>query len=270
MKKWISRSYVALVFFFLYLPILVFIFFSFNAGTSGGKFTGFSLRWYEMLFRDEALISAFLNTLLIALIASVAATVLGTLAALGIFNLRKKTKTVVLNVSNLPILNPEIVTGISLMLLFSFLFIGVLGINFGFWTVLLAHILFNTPYVILNVLPKLRQFNMSLYEAAQDLGCRPAGAFFRTVLPQIAPGIFAGFLMAFTFSLDDFIITFFTNGEFETLPTYIYTHIGKGKTALEFNALSAILFLIVMTLLVLSNFTGRDKASSRKKSVSEK
>ncbi len=264
MKKWISRTYIGLVFAFLYLPILVFIFFSFNAGTSGGKFTGFSLRWYEMLFRDEALLGAFFNTLLIALLASVIATVLGTLAAIGIFNLRRKTKTIVLNVSNLPILNPEIVTGVSLMLLFSFLFIGVLGVNFGFTTVLLAHILFNTPYVILNVLPKLRQFNMSLYEAAQDLGCKPMGAFFRTVLPQISPGIFAGFLMAFTYSLDDFIITFFTNGELETLPTYIYTHIGKGKTALEFNALSAILFVIVMTLLLLSNFAGREKRSVKK------
>ncbi|HBE13341.1 MAG TPA: putrescine aminotransferase [Clostridiales bacterium] len=264
MKKHLSGAYVAFVFILLYLPILVFIFFSFNAGTSGGKFTGFSLRWYEMLFQDRALLGAFFNTLLIALAASVMATVLGTMAALGIFNLKRKTKSIVLNVSNLPILNPEIVTGISLMLLFAFVFIKVFHLNFGFVTVLLAHILFNTPYVILNVLPKLRQFNMSLYEAAQDLGCKPRRAFFRTVIPEIAPGIFAGFLMAFTFSLDDFIITFFTNGDLETLPTYIYTHIGKGKTTLEFNALSAILFLIVMSLLVFSNLIGRNKNSVEK------
>ncbi|MEA4831485.1 MAG: ABC transporter permease [Oscillospiraceae bacterium] len=260
MKKLISKIYLGIVFLFLYAPILVMIFFSFNSTKSKTIFSGFSFRWYEALFRDEILMEALLNTLLIAVLSSVAATILGTAAAIGIHNLSKRVKGVVMNVSNLPIINPEIVTGVSLLLLFVFI-MDPLGLDLGFVTVLLAHIVFNTPYVILNVMPRIRNMNVNLYEAALDLGCVPSAAFRKVVLPEIFPGVFAGFLMAFTFSLDDFIISYFTSGTFQTLPIYIYGLLKK-PIPLSINALSALLFIIVILTLLLMNL--KDTRASRK------
>lgn len=251
MKKAVSKIYMGIIFLFLYAPILIMIFFSFNSSKSKTSFDGFSLRWYEALFQDELLMEALFNTLLVAVCSSIIATLLGTVAALGIFNMKKRAKAIALNISNMPIINPEIVTGISLMILF----VGVLNITggeLGFFSVLIAHVVFNTPYIILNVMPRLRRMNPNLYEAAQDLGCSPVSAFTKVVIPEIMPGILAGFLMAFTFSLDDFIISYFTSGNFQTLPIYIYGLLKK-PIPLSINALSTLLFLIVLTVLIITN-----------------
>ena len=252
MKKVASRAYVWLIYLFLYLPILVLIVFSFNDSKSTAKFTGFTLHWYTDLFRDRDLLMAMLHTLEIALLASIIATVLGTAAAIGIRSMGKAGRSVMMNLTYLPVVNPEIVTGVSLMLLFVFLG-GLLGFQQGFGTVLIAHVTFCTPYVILNVLPKLRQMDISQYEAAQDLGCSPGKAFFKAVIPQILPGIISGALMAFTFSLDDFMITYFTNGAgFETLPTMIFSMVRR-RVSPKINALSTLIFVIVLLMLILIN-----------------
>jgi len=252
MKKVFSRIYSAIVYVFLYAPIFVMIFFSFNSTKSKTSFSGFSLRWYEELFKDEWLMESLVNTALIAVISSIAATVLGTLAAIGICNLKRKPRNFVMNISNIPIINPEIVTGVSLMLLFVFV-VKIFQGELGFVTVLLSHIAFSTPYVVLNVIPRIKSMNMNLYEAALDLGCVPTKAFYKVVLPEISPGILAGFFMAFTFSLDDFIISYFVCGStFQTLPIYIYGLL-KRPIPLSINALSAIMFLVIITALVLSN-----------------
>ena len=223
MKKLISRLYLGLVFIFLYAPIFVLIAYSFNESKSRAHWTGFSLKWYERLFQDDDIIKALLASLLVAVIASVCATLLGTAAAVGISNMRKLPRSVMINVTYLPVINPEIVMGVSLMLLFLF-FENTFGLMRGMFTVLVAHITFSLPYVILNVLPKLRQMDQNLFEAAQDLGCTPMQAFRKVVIPEIMPGIFSGFLMAFTFSLDDFIVTLFVSGpKFSTLPLAIYS-----------------------------------------------
>jgi len=264
MKKIFSKLYMFLVFGFLYAPILVTIFFSFNSTKSKTHFESFSLRWYEELFRDEWMMEALLNTLLVAVLSSIVATLLGTCAAIGIMNLKKRTRNIVLNLSNIPIINPEIVTGVSLMLLFVFV-TKIFNGELGFVTVLLSHIAFSTPYVVLNVMPRLRQFNMNLYEAALDLGCVPYDAFKKVVLPEIFPGIFSGFLMAFTFSLDDFVISYFVSGNFQTLPVYIYGLLKK-PIPLSINALSALLFLIVISALVLTNIKDiRAEAKAKRK-----
>lgn len=264
MKKTTSRLWLALVFLFLYLPIAVMIFFSFNEAQSFSEFSGFTLRHYADLFSNEDLMQAVWDTLLIALLASVSASVLGTMAALGIYNLRRKWRKAVMNVSNLPIINPEIVTGVSLMLLFVFL-VRAWGTSLGFVTVLIAHILFNTPYIILNVLPRLRRMDISLYEAAMDLGSPPKSAFWRIVFPEIFPGVFAGFLMAFTFSLDDFIISYFTGGSFQTLSVFINNSLKKGVKPWMLS-LSGLMFLIVVGVLILMNL----KDSRREKREAQK
>ena len=260
MKKVGSRLYLGLVFLFLYAPILVMIFFSFNASSSKYKFTGFSLRWYARLFNDSALMEALLNTLIVAFLAAVLATVLGTMAAIGFHNMKKRSRGIAMNISNIPIINPEIVTGVSLMLLFVAV-LRPMGLQLGFFTVLLSHIAFNTPYVILNVAPKLRQMDKNLYEAALDLGCSPVQAFRKVVLPEIMPGVTAGALMAFTYSLDDFIISYFTSGTFQTLPVYIYSLLKK-PIPLSINALSTLLFLLVLTVLLITNI--KDIRQSRR------
>lgn len=239
---------MGLVYLFLYAPIAVLIIFSFNSSKSRNVWTGFTFEWYARLFQNETIIASLLNTLLVAAVSSVIATVLGTLAAVGINSLGRKLRAAFINVTYLPVINPEIVTGVSLMLLFVFA-----GVSLGYATLIIAHITFNIPYVILNVMPKIRQMDTHLYEAAQDLGCDRKQAFFKVILPQIMPGIVTGFLMAFTYSIDDFVISYFTSGPAsQTLPITIFSMTRK-KVSPEINALSAIIFVIVLTVLIIMN-----------------
>ena len=250
-----SKIYIALVVLFLYLPILMLIVLSFNGTNSTSVIHGFSFKWYVDLFRDEATINALTNTLVLAVTSSIAATVIGTLAAVGIFKMKKGfTKTSIMTVTNIPMMNPEIVTGVSMMLLF--VFIGsILGANgvLGFWTLFIAHVTFSLPYVILNVMPKLKQTDPNLAQAAQDLGCTPVKAFLKVVMPSILPGVMAGLVMAFTLSFDDFIISYFVSGpKFQTLPIRIFSMTKKRVTP-DMYALSTIMFIVILVLLVLVN-----------------
>lgn len=252
--KWLSRLYVALILLFLYAPVAVMVVFSFNSGSSVWVFEGFSLDWYSGLIYDTTMLTALQHTLIIAILSALISTVLGTAAAVGILALRKKiSKRLVMSVTNIPMMNADIVTGVSLMLLF--VFVGRLfGLeeSLGFVTVLIAHITFNLPYVILSVLPKLRQTDASLAEAALDLGCTPVQAFFKVVLPAISTGIFTGLIMAFTLSLDDFVISYFTCGHYQTMPIVIYNMTKKTVTP-DVYALSTFIFISVFVLLVLYN-----------------
>ena len=261
MKKVFNRLYMGAIYAFLFAPILVLIVFSFNESKSRSNFTGFTLKWYKQLFSNELIMESLGNTILVAVVSSICATVLGTVAAIGIYNLGKRKRSLMMNIANLPVINPEIVTGVSMMILFVFI-AGLLGIELGFWSVCCAHITFCVPYVIMSVMPKLRQMDISMYEAAQDLGCSPNKAFFKAVFPQITPGIFSGFLMAFTYSIDDFVITYFTSGaSFPTLPTTIYS-MTRMKVNPQINALSAIIFVLVLIFLLISNLSS---GYSRKK-----
>lgn len=251
MKK-LGKIYLALVLFFLYIPIFVLIVFSFNETKSRSVFSGFTLDWYVRLFNNRIIISSLVNTIIIACIASVVSTILGTLAAIGINSMRKIPKLMVMNVTNMPIINPEIVTGVSLMLLFVF-FAARMNFEFGFGTLLIAHITFDVPYVILNVMPKFNQMDPHIYEAAQDLGCSPIKAFRKVVLPEIMPGVVSGFLMSFTYSLDDFVISYFTSGSTsQTLPITIYS-MTRRKVSPEINALSTLIFIAVVIVLIVKN-----------------
>lgn len=253
-KTTAQRIYLGLIFLFLYAPILTLIVLSFNASKTRAKWGGFTLSWYASLFENEQILNALWNTLLIALISSLIATIIGTAACIGLQRMKKRTRTILIGIVNIPMLNADIVTGISLMLLFI-----SLGVNFGFGTILLAHITFNIPYVILSVMPRMKQLNPSVYEAALDLGASHTYAFFKVVFPDILPGILSGFLMAFTMSLDDFIITHFTKGPgVDTLSTKIYTEVKKGIKP-EMYALSTIIFAVVLVLLFLVNYTPRAK-----------
>lgn len=255
--KLFHRAYIALVFLFLYSPIAVMILFSFNSGESRGKFTGFSLRWYKDLMHREALLGSFRNTLIVAAIASVCATVIGTYAAIVINKMPGIMKNSTMKVVNIPMLNAEIVTGIAFMLFF-----GAISIPLGFTTILIAHISFNVPYVVLSVLPKLRQLNKSTYEAALDLGATPSMAFRKVIVPDILPGVISGMLIAFTLSLDDFIISYFTAGAaFKTLSVEINT-LTKRRIPLSVNALSTIIMVVVFVILVVNNV--RKKPNSNK------
>ena len=265
--KTASKIYAALVFLFLYAPIIVLIIFSFNSSSSTSVFSGFSVRWYESLFQDKATLRAFYNTIILAVTSSVIATVLGTAAAVGINKYKKGfMRSSVMAVTNIPMMNPEIVTGISMMLLF--VFVGRLVNSeavLGFGTLLIAHVTFGLPYIILTVLPKLRQTDKNLAEAAQDLGCRPAQAFFKVVLPSIMPGIITGMIMAFTLSLDDFIISYFTCGPgFQTLPIAIFA-MTKKRVKPDMYALSALIFVSILVLLILYNFA-QQKSDEKTKS----
>ncbi len=258
MKK-LSKVYLGLVLMFLYVPIFVLIVFSFNTTKSRSVMSGFTFDWYIKLFKNEIIISSLVNTILVAVLASIAATILGTAAAVGINSMRKLPKSIILNITNFPIINPEIVTGVSLMLLFVF-FAARMNVEFGFVTLLIAHVTFDVPYVILNVMPKFKQMDPFLYEAAQDLGCNPFKAFFKVVLPEIMPGVVSGFLMSFTFSLDDFIISYFTCGSsMQTLPVTIYS-MTRRKVSPEINALSTIIFLVVVVVLIIKNLVERRSA----------
>lgn len=265
MKKALSRIYVALIFLFLYAPIVVLIVFSFNDSATKSRtvWSGFTFKWYVQMFEDRMLLDALKNTLIIALVAAVFATILGTAAAIGISNMKKWRKRLVMNVTNFPMVNPEIVTGVSLMLLFVFV-ANAFDWELGMLSIILAHITFCLPYVILSVLPKLRQMDANLYEAAQDLGCPPAKAFVKVVLPEIMPGIITGMIMAFTLSIDDFIISYFTSGTTQTLPIFIYSMTRK-RISPEINALSTFLFVIILLLLLVVNVRqSKEKKLERK------
>lgn len=268
--KTVSRVYTFLIFLFLYAPIVVLIIFSFNDSTTMSRsvWSGFSLKWYTRLFQDQMLLAALRNTLVIAVIAAVVSTVLGTAAAIGISGMNKWVRRVVMNVTNFPMVNPDIVTGVSLMLLFVAAAKLMGGLSLGMLSLILAHITFCLPYVILSVMPKLRQMNPNLYEAAQDLGCPPVTSFFRVVLPEIMPGVVTGLIMAFTLSIDDFVVSYFTSGTTQTLPIYIYSMTRK-RVSPEINALSTLLFAIIILLLVVINVrTAKDqKRETAKKEV---
>ncbi len=250
-----SKIYTGIVFAFLFAPIIVLLVFSFNEAKSLSVFSGFSLKWYKELIRDRNTLDAVKNTVILAFAATILSTAMGTFAAVGINKLRSKWYRAVMNtVTDIPMINPDIITGISLMLMF--VFVGRLfgaANSLSFWTILIAHVTFCTPYVILQVLPKLNQMDSSLPEAAMDLGCTPIKAFFKVELPEILPGIITGAIMAFTLSLDDFVISYFTLGNgFETLPIKIYGMTKKTVTP-KMYSLATIIFIVTMTLLLISN-----------------
>ena len=256
--KALSRILIALVFVVMYSPLAVLILFSFNESKSTGVFTGFSFKWYAELFSSPETFIALRNTLILAASSAVIATVIGTCAAIGINAMKNRyVKGAVSSITNVPMMNPDIVTGISMMLLF--VFVGtLLGLTemLSFWTMLIAHVTFNIPYVILSVMPKLRQMDKHLPEAAMDLGCTPLQAFFKVELHSILPGIITGAVMAFTLSLDDFVISYFTAGSsFQTLPLMIYSMTKKEVTP-DMYALSTIIIVTVLALLILSNLLG--------------
>ncbi len=266
--KAVSKIYTALVFLFLYAPIIVMIVFSFNGTSSTSVLSGFSFQWYKALLEDETTLRALSNTVVLAVCSSLIATVLGTAAAVGIDKFRKgPARSGIMAVTNIPMMNPEIVTGISMMLLF--VFVGKLVSDdavLGFGTLLIAHVTFNLPYIILNVLPKLRQTDRNLAEAAQDLGCKPVSAFFKVVLPSIMPGMITGMITAFTLSLDDFIISYFTSGPgFQTLPIAIFS-MTKKRVKPDMYALSALIFVSILLLLILYNAAqAKSEEKSKKK-----
>ena len=265
--KPLARFYTALVMIFLFAPIAILLVFSFNEAKSLSVFSGFSLYWYRELFRDSDTLGAVRNTLVLAVSASLISTVMGTAAAVGIHKLRSKyLRTLMDTVTNIPMINPDIVTGISLMLMF--VFVGRLfgaATSLSFWTMLIAHVTFCLPYVILQVLPKLQQMDKSLPEAAMDLGCTPLRAFFKVEIPEIFPGIITGLIMAFTLSLDDFVISYFTTGNgFQTLPIRIYNMTKKTVTP-KMYALATIIFFVILTLLLLSNLTDSESAETVRK-----
>lgn len=246
MKNFFSKFYMAFIYLFLYAPIIVLVVFSFNESKSRAHWTGFSLKWYEALFEDAVIMQAFYNTMLIAILSAIIATVLGTAAAIAIYGLRKLPQSLMMNMTYLPVLNPDIVTGVSLMLLFL-----LMHIQLGFNTMLLAHIIFNTSYVIIAVLPKLQKLNTYTMEAALDLGATPLYTYLHVILPQIKEGILTGFLFAFTLSLDDFVISFFTTGSgVSNLAIVIYSMAKRGLNP-KINAMLTIMFACVIILLVI-------------------
>lgn len=263
-RKYLKKIYTFLIYLFLYAPIAVLIIYSFNESRSRGKWGGFSLKWYGELFNDPQIMKALYYTLLIAIISAVVATIIGTAAAIGMYYMRKRNRNIVMNLTYIPVLNADIVTGVALMLLFI-----AINIPLGFLTLLLAHITFNIPYVILSVMPKLKQMDPNLQEAAMDLGATPWVAFKKVVLPEIMPGISTGALLAFTMSLDDFVISFFTTGGgVSNLSIQIYSMARIGITP-TINALSTLLFISVLALLLLVN-SRSDKSHIKKKKKKKK
>lgn len=262
MKSAARKVYIILIFVFLYAPILTLMVLSFNASRTRAKWGGFTLKWYQELFQNEVILGALRNTLLIAFLSAAIATVIGTVACISMQSMKRKSRAIIMGITNIPMLNAEIVTGISLMLLFI-----TLGMKFGFMTILLSHITFNIPYVILSVMPRFKQLNPSTYEAALDLGASHIQAFFKVVFPDIFPGVMSGFLMAFTMSLDDFIITHFTKGAgIDTLSTKIYSEVKKGIKP-EMYALSTIIFTAVLLLLFLVNYIPKENKEKEKKKI---
>ena len=266
-KRFFAKAYIWLLLIVLYAPIVFIVVFSFTEAKSLGNWTGFSTQLYQNLFNgsmqnSSGLLSAVKNTLLIALAASVVATILGTIAAIGIYHLHGRKRGVMTFLNNIPMINPDIITGVSLFLLFVFL-----GISQGYLTVILAHITFCTPYVVLNVMPKRRQMNPNIYEAALDLGATPAQALRKVLVPALRPGMISGFILSFTMSLDDFAVTFFTRGTIglDTLSTYIYADARKGGLTPELKPLMSILFLVILIVLLVINIRQSKQLSSIEK-----
>ena len=256
--KFLQRSYIVLIFLLLYVPIIVLIAFSFNEAGSLAEYSGFSLVWYEELFADEEALTSLRNSLVLAVSSSLIATVIGTFAALGLHRMKAKwLKGTVNTVTNIPMMNPDIVTGVSMMLLFV-AFAGILGASdfLGFGTMLIAHVTFNLPYVILSVMPRFKSLDVSLSEAAQDLGCTPSQAFFKVELPEIVPGIVSGLMLGFTMSLDDFVISHFVSSpDFQTLPLYVYNQTAH-NVKFSMYALSALIVVTILIILLVVNFAG--------------
>ena len=254
-KRIVENFYLVLILIFLYAPIVTMMVLSFNSSKSRTQWGGFTLRWYTQMFDSATIMDALVNTLVIAFVSALIATIIGTAASMAINSMKPLPRTIIMGITNIPMLNADIVTGISLMLAFI-----AFGISLGFQTILIAHITFNIPYVILSVMPKLKQTNKSTYEAAMDLGASPIYAFFKVVFPDILPGVLSGFLLAFTMPLDDFIITHFTKGAgINTLSTLIYSEVRRGIKPSMY-ALSTIIFLAVLVLLLITNFApGRKK-----------
>ncbi len=267
MKKYASRIYLCIIFAILYIPILTLILFSFNASESTANFTGLSFDWYIKLFSDEEAFIALRNTLILAVSSALISTIIGTAAAEGIYRMRTKwLKTVINSVTNVPMMNPDIVTGVSFMLFFAAV-VGIFKISdyddIGFFAMLIAHVTFCLPYVILNVLPRINELGNSLSEAALDLGCTPMQAFFKVKLPNIMPGVISGAVMAFTLSLDDFVISYFVSpSNFQTLPLLIYS-MTKKTVKPDMYALSTLIIVTVFTLLILSNIKSFKKTDNR-------
>ena len=269
--KFLSKFYIGLIFLILYAPILVVILFSFNESGSLSTFSGFSLYWYRELFRDGEALTALKNSLILAVSSSLLATLIGTLAAFSISRAKsKRYQRAMESVSNIPMMNPDIVTGVSMMLLF----VGVAAIlklnnSLGLWTMLLAHTTFNLPYVILSVLPKFRQMDKNLTEAALDLGCTPAQTFFLVELPSIMPGVISGLMMGFTMSLDDFVISHFVSSpDFKTLPLYIYNQTAH-EVKFSMYALCTLMIVVILALLIAVNVAG-DAGANRHRKKSKK
>ena len=254
-KGVLSKIYIALILIFMYAPIAVLIFYSFNKSRSA-VWGGFTLDWYVQLFHDRSITSALMNTLSIAFLASIFATILGTAAAIGISNFKGKKRVLIQNASNIPIISPDIVMGVSLMLLFTFLGV-IFGFEMGYVTVLLSHICFCVPFVVLNVMPRLRRMDRNIYDAALDLGCNQWQAFYKVVLHELLPGILSGLLMSFTYSMDDVVITHFTRGtKFNNLSTAIFSMLRK-QVRPTVNALSALMFVTIIIILVIINVLER-------------
>lgn len=266
-NKFLAKFYLFMVFFFLFAPIAVMILFSFNAGKSTSVFEGFSLDWYAEMISNEAILEAVRNTLLLAVTSSVISTVLGTIAAYGINKMRSPAvRATLMTITQIPMINPEIITGFSFTLLF--VFVGMLlqvSETFSFWTMLIAHVTFSLPYVMLQIMPKLKQMDKSLPEAAMDLGCNPVQSFFKVELPEIMPGIVTGLIMAFTLSLDDFVISYFTKGSgFTTLPILIYGEVRKSVKP-DIYALATVIFVTVLVFLILFNMLSTDEDAKAKR-----
>ena len=254
LRRFVENFYLSIILLFLYVPILTLMVLSFNSSKSRTQWGGFTFQWYSQILESRSIMDALYNTLAIAFFSALFATVIGTIACIGIDSMKKIPRSITLGVSNIPMLNAEIVTGISLMLTYI-----AFGITLGFNTILISHITFNIPYVILSVMPKLKQTSKTTYEAARDLGAGPVMAFFKVVFPDILPGVLSGFLLAFTMSLDDFIITHFTKGAgINTLSTLIYSEVRRGIKPTMY-ALSTIIFITVMGVLLLTNFLPKKK-----------
>ena len=269
MTKILAKAYLWFLLALLYSPILIIMIFSFTEAKVLGNWTGFSTKLYSSLFSGgmhHSLVNAIWNTFAIAMLAASISTMLGSIAAIGIYNLRSKARAVMNFTNNIPIMNPDIITGVSLFLLFvSF------GISQGFTTVVLAHIAFCTPYVVLSVMPRLKKMNPNIYEAALDLGATPFQALRKVILPEILPGMISGFILAFTLSIDDFAVTIFTNGTdgLQTLSTYIYADARKGGLTPELRALSTIILVVVVVLLIVVNYRARRQAKRAEKQATQ-
>ncbi len=267
MMKFLSKFYIGIVFILLYIPIAVLIIFSFNESGSLSEFSGFSLMWYKELFEDQEAFTSLMNSLILAVSSAVIATVIGTFGALGLHRMRSRyVKGAVNTITNIPMMNPDIVTGVSMMLLF----VAVATIInsqsfFGFGTMLVAHVTFSIPYVMLSVMPRFKQLDKSLSEAAQDLGCTSAKAFFKVELPQIIPGIVSGLMLGFTMSLDDFVISHFVSSpDFQTLPLYVYNQTAH-NVKFSMYALSSLIVVVILAVLIIVNFAGGKKKREVKK-----